>query len=263
MITKPSISRSQLDPYLLTFIGIFCQCWMVYWVITHFSLTEIVPLILVSWFVGIHITLFPHRAWSHRSWVPNKYLGIWGEFVFSIIMAGNSIGWVGIHRAHHKYADTENDPHSPLFKSRLSIQFLSYFNKVNHRFITDVGRDPVHLWFYKNYWYIVAAWLSLMFMFDLLGFWLACMGICIMKLHGINSLSHNTPKIFLPVTGEDKATNSLVLVFLNINNGEAWHHNHHTDSNDYRFGHKWYEIDPPAWIIKLFVKCNLARVKTL
>lgn len=262
MTNQFKLTRSQFDPFMLTAIGIFCQIWMVYWVVTHFTFQDLIPFFLVSWFVGMHITLFPHRAWSHRSWTPNKWVGIWGEFVFSIIMAGNVIGWVGVHREHHKFADTDKDPHSPLYKSRFAIQFLSYYNKVKHRYIVDVGRDPIHLWFYNNYWYVVAAWLILMWACGLLGFWLACMGMCIMKLHGTNSVSHNTPWFFLPFKGKDKATNSLVLILLNINNGEAWHHNHHADGNDWRIGRKWYEIDPPAWVIMGLVKLNLATVKS-
>jgi fatty-acid desaturase len=51
------------------------------------------------------------------------------------------------------------------------------------------------------------------------------------------------------------------MVLLNINNGEAWHKNHHQNAANYRFSQRWYEIDPPARIIELLVYCKLAEIK--
>lgn len=258
---KKFFSRGNLDPWLLTLIGITCQVWFLFFIYLNCTWKDICLLLGISYFIGIHITLFPHRAWAHRAWVPNRFLTIYGEFVCTLGMIGNSIGWVGIHRAHHKFADTKEDPHSPLYKSKLAIQFLSYFNKVNHRFIVDIGRDKIHLWFYKNYWIIISSWLIVVFWFNFLDLWLAAIGLSLLKLHAINSLAHKTPKFFITLQGDKQATNSLILILLNINNGEAWHYNHHLNPNDYRFGHKWYEIDPPAWIINLFCLLEWASKK--
>jgi stearoyl-CoA desaturase (delta-9 desaturase) len=36
--------------------------------------------------------------------------------------------------------------------------------------------------------------------------------------------------------------------------GEGWHNYHHTKSKDYRHGHKWWELDPPAFFIERIFK---------
>jgi fatty-acid desaturase len=189
------ISRSSIDPVLLSSIGMLFPIWTVIWLTINWSWTTFLVVLLTSWFMGIHITMFAHRAWCHRAWKPSSVVDWYGLIVFSLCLVGNSIGWVGIHREHHAHCDTDRDPHSPYHKSRWAIQFLSYFNQVKTKYIVDLGRDSRHLWFYHRYWAINLIWFAVLCVIDpaLLGFWIAIIGITVFKLHTINSLCHRTP----------------------------------------------------------------------
>ena len=257
------ISRSAIDPVLLSAIGMLFPVWTVAWLWINWSWTAFFVMLLTSWFMGIHITMFAHRAWCHRAWKPSSIVNWYGLIVFSLCMVGNSIGWVGIHREHHAHCDTDRDPHSPYHKSRWAIQFLSYFNQVKTKYIVDLGRDSRHLWFYHRYWALNIVWFALLFAIDpaLVGFWIAVIGLTVFKLHTINSLCHRTPWFLLPIHNDDTSSNSVLMVLLNINNGEAWHKNHHQNAANYRFSQRWYEIDPPARIIELLAYCKLAEIK--
>ncbi len=58
--------------------------------------------------VGYH-RMFAHRALRARPWV-RLVLGIWG----ALGMQGPILYWVSIHRKHHRYPDSIEDPHSPM-----------------------------------------------------------------------------------------------------------------------------------------------------
>ncbi len=243
-------------------MGVIFPICSLYWIYSNFNFASMVTFLIATWFVGINTTIFAHRAWTHKSWNPGKVLNLFGLFLFTITAIGNSVGWVSVHREHHRYSDTEKDPHSPLYKSRWKIQFLPYFNKVQVQYVVDLARDRTHVWFAKYYWYVIIAWYGCLYIIDpeLLLFWIAVTGLSAMKMLSINSLGHNTPKWLLPVDGNSQSSNSLVLALLNINNGEAWHRNHHEDPNNWNFGKKWYEIDPAAWLIRLYVITKLAKI---
>ena len=256
------IARSSLDPILLSVAGMILPAWTLIWLIHSWSWSDLLAVVAMSWILGANISMFAHRSWCHRSWNPHALVNWIGLIVFHITLVGNSIGWIGIHREHHKFCDTERDPHSPVHKSRWCIQFLSYFNHVKPQYILDVARDRQHQWFYRWYWQLNLVWWATLMIIDpmILAWWMAVLGMTIFKLHTINSLCHATPQWLLPIQNDHTSTNSVVMVLLNINNGEAWHKNHHQEASTYRFGNRWYEVDPPAKVIELLAKLNLATI---
>jgi stearoyl-CoA desaturase (delta-9 desaturase) len=51
----------------------------------------------------------------------------------------------------------------------------------------------------------------------------------------------------------DKSTNNWLAAIMS--GGEGWHNYHHAHPSDHRNGYRWWELDPPAWIIERFFKC--------
>ncbi len=259
---KYPMNREKFDPIALSTIGILFPIYSIYWIFNHFTLDSIAVLYVTSWYTAIHVTLFAHRSWAHKSWIPNRAVKLYGLFMFSLLFVGNSLGWVSIHREHHRYTDTEKDPHSPYYKSRLRIHFLSYLNKVKIQYMADLLKDKDHIFFAKYYWHINFILFLILFLIDntYLSFWIAVLGINIIKMHTINSLGHKTPWFLLPIKNNSTSSNSVILALLNINSGEAWHKNHHEDPKNWKFGKQWYEIDPPSWVISLLVFLKLAKL---
>uniref|UniRef100_A0A0A0KTF2 Fatty acid desaturase domain-containing protein n=1 Tax=Cucumis sativus TaxID=3659 RepID=A0A0A0KTF2_CUCSA len=66
----------------------------------------------VAGLFGISVSY--HRNLAHRSFNLPKWL----EYLFAYCgvhaLQGDPIGWVKIHRCHHRFVDTEKDPHSPI-----------------------------------------------------------------------------------------------------------------------------------------------------
>jgi stearoyl-CoA desaturase (delta-9 desaturase) len=51
---------------------------------------------------------------------------------------------------------------------------------------------------------------------------------------------------------KDKSTNNIFMWPLIL--GDAWHNNHHANAKNYNTQHKFWELDPVAWFIKLCSK---------
>src|SRR5438552_12442666 len=77
--------------------------------------SPLVALWAVSHFLrGIGLTLAFHRYFAHRSFQMNRP----ARFIWSLIgtaaMQKGPLWWAGHHVNHHRFADRDGDPHSPM-----------------------------------------------------------------------------------------------------------------------------------------------------
>ena len=65
------------------------------------------------WFwSGIGVTGGYHRLWAHRSYKAHWTVRIFLMLICSIANQGGIYHWTRDHRVHHKFAETEADPHN-------------------------------------------------------------------------------------------------------------------------------------------------------
>ena len=69
---------------------------------------------------GFGISIGYHRLFTHRSFVPKRWLKIVLASIGSLAMEGSLSGWVAAHRRHHVFSDAPGDPHSPHAMDRAS-----------------------------------------------------------------------------------------------------------------------------------------------
>ena len=68
---------------------------------------------LVTYALGaLGITAGAHRLWSHRSYKAKLPLRIFLAVCNSLAFENDIIDWCRDHRVHHKYAETDADPHN-------------------------------------------------------------------------------------------------------------------------------------------------------
>ena len=80
----------------------------------------IILIIFIShWYLSLFFqTIFLHRYSAHQMFTMSKF---WEKvfFFLTFIFQGSSFlnprAYAILHRLHHKYSDTEKDPHSPRF----------------------------------------------------------------------------------------------------------------------------------------------------
>ena len=64
-----------------------------------------------------------HRYFSHKQFKATKVFEVMSLLLVTIAGARSPLVWVGAHRIHHAYADTEKDPHSPDYLGFWNILF--------------------------------------------------------------------------------------------------------------------------------------------
>lgn len=222
-------------------------------IVAHLSL---IPMImyaepihyLISFFVYFltgcfGMTMTYHRLLSHRSWKCSKFLEYLFVSIATVGLTGSAISWVAIHRKHHKFSDTDTDPHSPMYKGFLYSHFLSMFSKVNIKYSFDLLKEKFYK--YQHNYYLDVNLLFGLFLFLIDPFlivyvWLFPAMILWNMGSFIVSMSH--------LNGEPTNNNILGLFVW----GEGWHLNHHNNSKCFKF-HKY---DIGGWLI------DKIRIKT-
>lgn len=256
--------RKTLEPITLAAIAILFPIYSLYWYYHNISINVTLATIALSLLMGSANSIFAHRAWTHKSWIPSKAANIFGLFTFTTLLSGPSTAWVAIHRKHHRFEDQPEDPHSPYYNSWFRVQFLSYFANVNVlRYAPDIIRQRDHMWFAVHYWTINIIWFAFLYLISpwLLSFWIAYTGLNLFKQHTVNSLLHASPWWIFPINYSNGAANSFVHNIIMFGNGESWHGNHHNDPANVSFRKRWYEVDLGAVMVYAMVKMNLGKLK--
>ena len=77
---------------------------------------------LVSGILTCLVTeIYCHRCLAHRAFRIHPALASFLDGFMQVYGGVHPARWVGVHRLHHRYADTPLDPHSPLQRHPLSV----------------------------------------------------------------------------------------------------------------------------------------------
>lgn len=203
---------------------------------------------------GVGIGL--HRYFAHKSFSTGKYREWFLLFASCITGMGSPISWAGVHRLHHKYADTDKDPHSPHINGIFYILLGAYNKKIKipASLIKDLLKSSGLIFFHRYYFETLFLWVFLLFLFGGLKavififclpvvfiYWATSAGIILNHTLGYRNFETN-----------DKSVNSWILSFYTF--GDGWHNNHHRYPDRYSHRHKWWEWDLCAFVIALIFK---------
>ena len=82
---------------------------------------------------GFSITAGAHRLWAHRAYKATTSFKIFLIMWFSSLWEKDMYKWCVDHRLHHKYSDTDADPHNALrgtLFSHVNLLELEFSNKL-------------------------------------------------------------------------------------------------------------------------------------
>ena len=201
------------------------------------SVTEnLITVMMYMAIVTLGISVGYHRYLSHSMFECNRFWQFVLTFFAHIMMVGSAIEWVSQHREHHRYSDTESDPHSPTYRGWFRSHFLQVYSIPSVKYAVHLLRQSEYRFQHKYYWHLIGVWAMLLFWMDpasILYAWLVPAGLA--KLIGslIYSYSHRG----------SEPHNDAWLGY--VTGGEGWHHNHHTKPGNYQ----WHQHDPGAWVI--------------
>ena len=200
------------------------------------------------------------------------------QFVFALLGASSAqrgpLWWAAHHRSHHKFSDTQPDPHSPIrhgfWRSHVGWFMTNRHFLTDYRRVQDFARFPELRWL-NRFDVIVPIILAvtLYFVGRLLHYAAPSLGVTgwqlvvwgfvvstIMLFHAtasINSLAHLIGRRRYD-TGDDSRNNFMLAL---ITLGEGWHNNHHKFRSCTRQGFYWWEIDLTYYALKFFAATGL------
>lgn len=210
-----------------------------------------VILMMVGYFVFscIGASVGYHRLFGHRSFHAPKWFEHLCVHSGNLAGIGSSLSWVATHRAHHHHTDkSDQDPHSPHHHAWYKVLWFSMFEPVHVRYMKDLLRAPVHVWWHQNYFWVhlAVAILGILISPTLyVSLILAPQALTWSMGSALNYVNHVWGD--QPHTTTDRSTNHWFFGWLYW--GEGWHNNHHADPKRYQFGQQSGQIDVGAKII--------------
>lgn len=234
---------------LLPYIQIILTLFSIFGIIYMFSWTGIITSIFMYFVIGcLGISIGYHRFLSHKSFVLKYKWLEWPLLLFGCLAGtGSPIGWVAVHREHHRHSDRDGDPHSPHTIGLKSL-IAKYDYQWNKWPIRDLIVDPIHRYVHDYYFALIGVYFIILTLIGIdvvlyiaiipmtLSIWASTISNYINHKYGYRS--YNTI---------DQSRNCWYTALLTF--GEGWHNNHHARPKDFRFGRKWWEIDTGAIII--------------
>jgi stearoyl-CoA desaturase (delta-9 desaturase) len=245
--SSKSVFIIQCTTIMLSLIGIF---------LFDFNLQNYL-ILLLGYFLysGIGVSMMLHRYFSHRVFEFKSNILKWVCTWFALMAGrGSIIGWVYIHRVHHKAADTVNDPHySSLSLWGMLFPDYSKFDKsVNLRVIKDLLKKE-YINIDKYYNLLVLAWAVLLFLIspELCYFgWVLPVALTHIMFNSFLVIGHKFG--YRNHDTDDSSTNFWPYAITLW--GEGWHNNHHKNPGAWNLKEHQWEIDIVSYVIRLLKK---------
>lgn len=210
--------------------------------------------------MGVLIATGLHRYFAHHSFRTSRI----GHLVLAVgacTAFTDPIGFAGKHRIHHRYSDTDGDPHSPEDGwFGCWIWSLADDHLTDEQVLAacpDLTRDPALLWLHRWFWVPGASLAALYLVWGgfsrmAIGFALA-LAVSLHLTSAVNYVCHRWGQRPF-ATREGSRNNALVAL---ITWGEGWHNNHHRYPAAARAGFRWWELDVNYYLIRLFAALGL------
>ncbi|KAJ3641784.1 hypothetical protein Zmor_028262 [Zophobas morio] len=254
---QPKIDRSATPKYrwqvvwrnVLIFVYLHVAAFygIYYFFTAAKALTLLYSFITVS-ISSLGVTMGAHRLWAHRSYKAKFPLRVLLMICQTVALQNDVYEWVRDHRVHHKFTDTDADPHNSnrgFFFSHMGWLLVKKHRDVYTKGkgvpMDDVAADPVVM--FQRKYYLILAPLFCFILPSLIPcwFWNENFNVSwhvnifryLVVLHGtwcVNSAAHMWGS--KPFDKNINACDNRAVAFVGF--GEGWHNYHHVFPWDYK-----------------------------
>lgn len=237
---------------VLVFVVPFAWGLVALWAVSHFSR-------------AVGLTLAFHRYFAHRAFQMNRAARFFWAFVGTAAMQKGPLWWAGHHVNHHRFADRDGDPHSPMISGFYYAHIGWFLNDARHDrlepsnpVVRDFSTAP-EIAFLDRYHAVPPLMLATT-MYLMGGFTWLVWGFCLPTMtlahatFAINTVNHMFGSRRFDTIDESR-NNAITGLFAA---GEGWHNNHHRYQRAARNGFYWWEIDLTWYAIRTMAVLGLA-----
>ncbi|XP_011878893.1 PREDICTED: acyl-CoA Delta(11) desaturase-like [Vollenhovia emeryi] len=226
----------------------------------------------VSWTGALGITAGAHRLWTHRSYKAKWPLQLILVIFYAAGGMNNLYDWVRDHRVHHKYTDTDADPHNSsrgFFFSHVGWLMMKKHPEVIRRGrqvdMSDILAEPIVVFSIKYFVILRLIFAYLLpVMVPVYGWnetWSKAVAsqviryVCVLhSVWSVNSVAHTWGS--KPYDANIKPTENMWVNALS--GGEGWHNYHHVFPWDYKAAEAPYANHMNTKFIEFFTKIGWA-----
>ena len=246
--------------HVLAVVALLPQFW---------SLPAVATLLILYWVTAcLGVTIGYHRLLSHRAFRVPQWLERFFATCGALSCQHGPIDWVGLHRHHHKFSDTDADHHDSNKGFGWShmgwmLEAVPALAAVP-RLTGDLAADPYYRWL--NKWFLalqlpLAALLYWIGTATGAGGWaLVLWGIPLrlVLVYHVTWLVNSATHCWGEAVHEsgDKSRNNLWVALFTF--GEGWHNNHHAYPHSARHGFGPGQLDLTWQHIRLLRALGLA-----
>jgi stearoyl-CoA desaturase (delta-9 desaturase) len=212
-------------------------------------------------------TVYLHRVLAHRSLSVRPPVAMVFRLIIWVMTGITPRAWVAVHRKHHAFSDTEQDPHSPVVLGFWAVQ------AGNVKLYRDTIRDgvtvpkysrdlPPDRWDRMLFDHAFAGLaVGIAFLIWVLGpiGGLVAAGIHTVAYLAISAAVNAVGHTFGKRPYDNLATNNQWLAW--ISGGEGLHNNHHAAPTSARFALADGQVDPAWWLIRLLLRTRQAELR--
>src|SRR2546422_3094649 len=237
---------------LLVFVVPFAWPLVALWAASHFLR-------------AIGLTLAFHRYFAHSAFQMKRPVRFVSTLIGTAAMQKGPLWWAGHHVNHHRFADRDGDPHSPMVSGVYHAHIGWFLSDARHDrlektnpVIRDFSKAPEIAWLDRNY--IVPPLVLAGILYLAGGLPVLIWGFCLPTMtlahatFAINTVNHMFGSRRFE-TRDESRNNVLTALFAA---GEGWHNNHHRYQRAARNGFYWWEFDPTWYVIRAMAAVGLA-----
>lgn len=223
-------------PFTWGFVGL--------WAVSHFTR-------------AVGLTLAFHRYFAHRAFQMSRAVRFFWAFVGTAAMQKGPLWWAGHHVNHHRFADRDGDPHSPMVSGVYYAHIGWFLNDARHDrleqsnpVVRDFSTAP-EIVFLDRYFFIPPLLLATAMYLGGGMSWLVW-GFCLPTMtlahatFAINTVNHMFGSRRFDTIDESRNNAFTALMAA----GEGWHNNHHRYQRAARNGFYWWEVDLTWYTIR-------------
>ncbi len=237
---------------LLVFAVPFRWAFIALWAASHFLR-------------AVGLTLAYHRYYAHRAFKMHRVTRFVWTFIGTAAMQKGPLWWAGHHVNHHKFADRDGDPHSPMVSGVYYAHLGWFLNdtkfdrvEATNPVLRDFGSVPEIRFLDRHFWLpptvlAIALYLAGGLPWVVWGFCVPTMTLA-HATFAINSVNHMFGSRRFETV--DESRNNLLTAFFAA--GEGWHNNHHRYQRAARNGFYWWEFDITWYTIRAMQALGLA-----